>query len=128
MNQPVKMFNKNRKEICLVYDIDFEKRQATVFSPAMLAKTNGGTCWETISLKHLIPEEYGCMFAEKGYMTKTKKNQYKEMLKLKSAIWEATDGTEFSDVEAAVEYQMHLSEDAAINEDDMKEGDMTNAG
>lgn len=113
----LKMYDRHRKVYCDVYEVDFNLMQAVTFSSDNMAKTNGGSCWCKVPMKHLIPVEYACDYIESGYISKTKKNHYKGKLRLVSAVWATTDGELFNNSDEAVKHQILIEGDTITEEE-----------
>ena len=91
-----------------VYGFDVEHNMAICFDPEQASRSNGQG-WCKISYKHLVPEAYADKITGQ-FMSKTERNAIKHNLKLVSAVWECTDGTQFdhSQIDEAIEYQKSL--------------------
>ena len=115
--EKIRMFDRKKRQYCDVYGFDIDKLQAVVFSLGTMEQTNGGSGWDRVPLKRLIPEEYACDYVDDGFMSKTKKNHYKSKLTLKSAVWETTDGMEYNNVYEAIKHQAELENDPLTEEE-----------
>lgn len=89
-------------EVCAIY----QDRTAMIFDPYIASKTGPSGAWVIVKLSKLIPEDY--VNREGKFESKTEKNKLKARLTLHNAEWEATDGSLFTNVEDAIEYERHL--------------------
>jgi len=105
----VQMYDKTDNCLVEVYEFSYAEHSALVFSPSLAGKQNGNG-WKKTKLKNLIPLEYYKEYA-RGFMSKSEKNKIKKRLTLTSAIWTCTDGTEFTDCEAAIKHEYELVEE-----------------
>ncbi len=86
-------------EVCAIY----QDRTVMIFDLYIASKTGPSSAWVIVKLSKLIPEDY---VNREG---KTEKNRLKARLTLHNAEWEATDGSLFTNVEDAIEYERHLA-------------------
>ena len=102
----MRMFYATRNEfveVCAIY----QDRTAIIFDPYIASKTGHSGAWVIVKLSKLIPEDY--VNREDKFESKTEKNKLKARLTLHNAEWEATDGSLFTNVEDAIEYERHLA-------------------
>ena len=96
-----KMYFKKHNCLVHVYEFYSDKHlMAIIWTPG---GTDNGSGWMRVRAKDLIPMEY--FDGASGFQSKTYKNRIKERLKLVNATWECTDGTQFDNVNQAIEYE-----------------------
>lgn len=107
----MKMFYKKDNAFVEVYNFFTKngKSMALIFSPSAQGKQGNG--WIEVKPSQLIPEEYCNPDVLKGFMSKTERNKIKKRLKLTSAIWTCSDGTDFSNIEDAICYEKKIMEE-----------------
>ena len=105
------MYNRKTGQRLEVYAFDVDHATAFYYD-SRLAATNGGNGWQKIQAKLLIPEAY-VNHADGTFMSKTERNDIKHHLKLVDAIWECTDGTQYSHsaIEFAINHQRTLMQE-----------------
>ena len=89
----------------------FENGQYLIFDPNQLKgnkANNGGNGWVRVKAARFVPLEYVDLAGT--YLSKSEKNKIKSRLKLTSAVWTCTDGTDFTDCEAAIVHERELFE------------------
>lgn len=110
------MYNKKTCEVVRVYNFTVDVTGsiiAVVFSNNLAAK-NGGYGWQKVKASVLVPVD--CVNSNGEFVSKTKRNAIKSMLKLNKAEWVCTDGTAFesnsydghSGLELAIEHQSSI--------------------
>lgn len=110
------MYNKKTCEVVRVYNFTVDVTGAivaVVFSNNLAAKNNGYG-WQKVKASVLVPVD--CVNSNGEFVSKTKRNAIKSMLKLNKAEWVCTDGTVFesnscdghSGLELAIEHQSSI--------------------
>ena len=99
-----RMFYKPEKVIVDVYNTFDETGRITalIFSMNQFKKTGNG--WKKVKIGQLVPLEY-CTDDLNGFRSKSDRNKIKERLTLVNPTWRATDGTQFSNIDEAIEYE-----------------------
>lgn len=104
-----RMFYKDKRIFVEVYETFHKdgKNFALVFSANQYKNTGNG--WQTIRFNKLIPEAYWNNKAN-SFQSKTDRNKIKERLHLVNPIWASSDGTQFTNINDAIDYETILAQ------------------